>query len=273
MSGTTTNNPETLPESTSKSALPSVGAEDFDPLREIRRLRQDLAHRLELLQSVESVESKDLIEKVISESPKNDSLNIEDSRSEIVERAEIVVVSSTEPIEEQESEDATVQLSGRSENIERFVDRLHQTEHLLSRLRHPLFEKEELFVDRAERQSQENADPVPPPTVVEVVSSPPPSPPPVDPEPTVMKEVATEDPTSGWFSSLKKINTALVLLGFFGAILGVLYYSRGEVRDVRIGLPLAIAGLMLIVIGIAGRLIQNHLNRRADRRGKLTSAP
>lgn len=248
MSGITTNNPETFSEavSASKPVLPSIGEENFDPVREIRRLRQDLAHRLELLSSAEIK----------------------------VEKTETVLEQPLpEPPKFPDSEEKQEQNARSSETVEHFVDRLHQTEHLLSRLRHPLFEKEELFANRVERFTKESDEPgLTPPTVAEVASLPT-SVEQSESEPAITEEVATEKSASGWIAILKRANTALVLLGFFGAILGVLYYSRGEVRDVRIGLPLAAAGLALIVIGVGGRLIQEHLNRRDDRRGKLTTAP
>lgn len=252
MSGITTNNSEIAPDTI--AALPTIGEEDFDPVREIRRLRQDLAHRLELLHVAE-MKAETEISPPLNDDPDRNAPpeSFGDSTVEVVSETE--VVRDEEPDAESTAEDCEAE--SPTETVEHFVDRLHQTQCLLSRLRHPLFEKEDLFVDHAERKAQASTDSARNDS---------------DSDAEVAPEM-TDVKASNWFSLLRKLNFVLVLLGMFGAVFGVLYYSRGEVRDIRIGLPLAAAGLALIVIGLAGRLIQDYLNRRIPERGKLTSAP
>lgn len=261
--------------------LTSLG-DSFDPVMEIRRLRRELAQRLEALGQSEESDSGTK-EKEGEENPEGNTTE-KSEESEISEKSaisepeanvvEITVEKTAENTIEVESEfpkklfsdpDESTDDDSPRENSEaenevwnppvqertpiESLRRIEETRQLLSRLQHPSVGIESLVVaETAEKSADESTK---------------------ESEAAVFRHPNAV--ASRWIALLKKMNSGMVLIGFLGIVLGTLYHVRGMGDDIRIGLPVALIGSMLIVIGVAGRVTQDYLNRRDARRGKLTT--
>lgn len=80
-----------------------------------------------------------------------------------------------------------------------------------------------------------------------------------------------EDDIPHWIPLFSRLNIGLIILGFLATLFGIFFYVWGNFNETQIGTHVAFLGLSLVVIGIAGRLSQEFVNRFDEGpRGKLT---
>lgn len=87
------------------------------------------------------------------------------------------------------------------------------------------------------------------------------------------KVTLVERLSSCWLPILHRVNAGMVMIGFLSLVLGVLCFLRYAEGSDRLGLSIAIVGVLLILVGSVGRVAQEYWNRRArEKKGKLTIA-
>ncbi|MDR1924581.1 MAG: hypothetical protein LBQ66_09405 [Planctomycetaceae bacterium] len=67
---------------------------------------------------------------------------------------------------------------------------------------------------------------------------------------------------SVWITILQKLNVSLSLLGVVGILFSVIYLLRGNSGNFQPGVPVLLVGVVLIVAGLAGHLMQEYVNNR-----------
>lgn len=233
--------------------------EEFDPLSEIRRLRQVVSERIERF------------------------------RASVVPKVEVSVKteiddSSCTPVEKTAPESDPQRLIERVENACRMVATLQETpkewdeapfpdkfDHGSKQEETVEAEKttdsmEELFpllsAGVAEKEVETKSVDVCPRDIPEPTESS------FQENPVVAKFDFTEKIAKYWLSILKGLNSGLAWIGLFGIVCGIVYHLRGETGNARIGLSIMLLGTFLIVIGWSGRFAQEFLNRRAEREGE-----
>lgn len=268
--------------------------EYFEPVQEIRRLRRDLADRIELLRlrnreaSGGQAEFFTALDKFASEPLANTKLEASQSathKEDLEKFDHFDNRKTTEPNRTQRTQNFDAEPRRNiDENIRQLERHLNQTNQELAQLRpsvissvqnpenqQELRQQNELEIPTQQNQSLETLE-----TIVEIQPITMAVAPRQAPDAPDSSEAETnfKQNESKLLTVLEKMNVGLILCGFFGVLLAILYFCRGENGDLQLGTPLAFTGLSLVVVGLVGRLMQEYTNRtdRSEmRRGKLTT--
>lgn len=260
--------------------------EDFEPVQEIRRLRRDLADRIELLR----LRNSEVSQNRSKVSDPFDLLSTQHSiKSYVIANNEDIDSSKFADVPNDIASNQTIQNHSfdldrsADKNIKRIEERLDHVDQALMQLQEPIVQEtvisKKTFEHKELQQKSNETPPVKQPqsmeTIIEIQTIP----------ATVSTAFTLEPAESTEFESnidrkesilltiLTKANMGLVLIGAFSVLLAILYFLRGGNGDTQFGTPIVFVGLSLIIVGVVGRFVHYYANRHEIQRGKLTTAP
>jgi hypothetical protein len=209
-------------ETTSQPIRETVSSTEFDPVSEIRKLRKNLTHRIQLLHSSDTT--------VADASVSKENTDKIDTKIEKIENANKIETNILSPVtvENQILENQTLESQTAKFPATELVQQIHQARQLLAQLQITP-DNDKTFSKTTENESEENKPAKVPISATELLSTP-----------------RLFFPPLG---VLKMMNAILTCCGF----LGILFSFQHLEHNSRFGLTIIITSLILIAVGFLGR--------------------
>jgi hypothetical protein len=214
-------------ETTLQPIQETVISTEFDPVSEIRKLRKNLTHRIQLLHSSDTTVSK------IPLAALKENTNKIDAKREETENINKIETNTPSPTttENQNAENRTTKFPTTE-----LVQQIYQARQLLAQLQRTPNDNK-ISSEISSKTTKNKPENVP-----------------------VFKTKSLETPNLFFppLGALKVMNIVLTCCGFFGILFSLQYLEHNN----RLGLTITVASLILIIVGLLGRFCSSVFHEK-----------